>query len=52
VTEATHDADSRNIDDPSRLADEARENVEKVATELRTSRVPIETEPRTVFRAS
>jgi hypothetical protein len=44
--------DERNIDDPSRLADEARENVEKAATELRSSRVPIETEPPTPFHVS
>jgi hypothetical protein len=43
--------DERNIDDPVRLADDARENLQKTATELRASRVPIETEPPTVFRA-
>jgi hypothetical protein len=43
--------DERNIDDPARLADEARENLQKAATELRASRLPIETEPPTVFRA-
>jgi hypothetical protein len=41
--------DERNIDDPARLADEARENLQKTATELRATRVPIETEPPTVF---
>jgi hypothetical protein len=43
--------DERNIDDPARLADEARENVQKAATDLRAQRIPIETEPPTVFRA-
>jgi hypothetical protein len=52
VAEATHETDARNVDDPSRLADEARENLVKSATELRASRVPIETEPPTPFRAS
>jgi len=52
VTEEKHTIDERNIDDPSRLADEARENLEKAAIELRASRVPIETEPPTVFRPS
>jgi hypothetical protein len=43
--------EERNIDDPVRLADEARENVQKAATELRAQRLPIETEPPTVFKA-
>jgi hypothetical protein len=43
--------DERNIDDPARLADEAREIVQKAATELRAQRIPIETEPPTTFRA-
>ncbi|HEV8656739.1 MAG TPA: hypothetical protein VGR85_14625 [Candidatus Limnocylindria bacterium] len=42
--------DTRPIDDPARLADEARATVEKNATELRKQRVPIATEPPTVFR--
>jgi hypothetical protein len=42
--------EERNIDDPARLADEARDNVQKAATELRAQRVPIETEPPTVFK--
>jgi len=42
--------DERNIDDPARLADEAREIVQKAATELRAQRIPIETEPPTIFR--
>jgi hypothetical protein len=43
--------DERNIDDPARLADEAREIVQKAATELRAQRIPIETEPPTIFKA-
>ena len=42
--------DERDIDDPARLADEARDIVQKAATELRAQRLPIETEPPTVFR--
>jgi hypothetical protein len=42
--------DARPIDDPARLADEARAAVEKNATELRKQRVPIATEPPTVYR--
>jgi hypothetical protein len=42
--------DTRPIDDPARLADEARATVEKNATEIRKQRVPIATEPPTVFR--
>jgi len=44
--------EERSIDDPVRLAEEARENAHKAATELRSQRVPIETEPPTVFRAA
>jgi len=43
--------DERNIDDPARLADEAREIVQKAATELRAQRIPIDTEPPTIFKA-
>lgn len=43
--------DERNIDDPARLADEARDIVQKAATELRAQRLPIDTEPPTVFKA-
>jgi len=42
--------DARPIDDPARLADEARATVEKNAAELRKQRVPIATEPPTVYR--
>jgi len=42
--------EERSLDDPARLAEEARENVQKAATELRAQRVPIETEPATVFK--
>ena len=40
----------RAIDDPVRLAAEAREQIEKQAKELRDARVPIEIEPPTVYR--
>jgi hypothetical protein len=42
--------DTRPIDDPARLADEARGIVEKNAAEIRKQRVPIVTEPPTVYR--
>jgi hypothetical protein len=42
--------EARPIDDPARLADEARATVEKNATELRKQRVPIATEPPTAYR--
>jgi hypothetical protein len=42
--------DTRPFDDPARLADEARVAIEKNASEIRKQRVPIATEPPTVFR--
>jgi hypothetical protein len=42
--------DTRPIDDRARLADEARAIVEKNATEIHKQRVPIATEPPTVYR--
>ena len=43
-------ADTRDKDDPARLADEAREQVQRLARELRGTKVPIETEPPAIFR--
>jgi len=37
-------------DDPAVLAQQAREAIEKSAAELRKQRVPIATEPPTVYR--
>ena len=42
--------EERNIDDPARLADETREIVQKAATDLRAQRIPIDTEPPTIFK--
>jgi hypothetical protein len=42
--------DTRHIDDPARLGEEARAIVEKNATEIRKQRVPIATEPPTAYR--
>jgi len=39
-----------NPDDPELLATQAREAIEKSAAELRKQRVPIATEPPTVYR--
>jgi hypothetical protein len=39
-----------NQDDPDLLATQAREAIEKSAAELRKQRVPIATEPPTVYR--
>lgn len=44
-------ADARDADDPSRLADEARAQREKMAAELRSTPLPIATEPATTYRA-
>jgi hypothetical protein len=43
-------SETRDIDDRSRLAEEARTHIEKQAADLRAAKVPIETEPLTVFR--
>ena len=40
----------KNLDDPALLATQAREAVDKNAAELRKVRVPIATEPPTVYR--
>jgi hypothetical protein len=42
--------DTRDIDDPARLADEAREQREKMAAELRAAPLRIEVEPATIYR--
>jgi hypothetical protein len=42
--------DTRDRDDPARLADEARAAVEKQSADLRAATVPIATEPPTVYR--
>jgi hypothetical protein len=47
---ASTQEDTRPVDDPARLADETRAIVEKNATEIRKQRIPIATEPPTVFR--
>ncbi len=41
--------EERNIDDPTLLAEQARENIEKTAADVRAQTVPIEMEPPTVF---
>lgn len=46
----TPPTDTRDIDDPARLADEAREQREKMAAELRGASLPIEVEPATIYR--
>ena len=40
----------KDINDPELLAQQAREAIEKSAADLRKTRVPIETEPPTVYR--
>jgi hypothetical protein len=42
--------DARPVDDPTRLAEEARAIVDKNATEIREKRVPIATEPPATYR--
>lgn len=42
--------ETRDLNDPRRLEDETRAQVEKQAAELRAAKVPPETEPPTVYR--
>jgi hypothetical protein len=42
--------DERDKDDPGRLAEEACAQVERQTAELRKAKVPIETEPPSVYR--
>lgn len=42
--------DARDIDDPTRLVEEAAAQREKMAAELRSAELPIETEPATIYR--
>ncbi len=44
------DEDARDKDDPERLAEEAKAQVEKQAADIRAAKVPIEIEPPTSFR--
>ena len=43
-------AETRDKDDPELLAEQAREQVAKLAAELRAAKVPIETEPPPSYR--
>jgi hypothetical protein len=47
---ARPEAERGDRDDPEVLATQAREGIEKSAAELRKQRVPIATEPPTVYR--
>lgn len=47
---STPPPDTRDIDDPARLADEARDQREKMAAELRSASLQIEVEPATIYR--
>jgi hypothetical protein len=40
----------RDKDDPTLLAEQAREQIAKQAADLRTEKVPIETEPPATYR--
>jgi hypothetical protein len=42
--------DTRDRDDPTLLAEQAREQIQKLAADLRATKVPIETEPPTTYR--
>ena len=48
---STPSPDTRDIDDPARLVEEAAAQREKTAAELRVAPLPIETEPATTYRA-
>jgi hypothetical protein len=43
-------AETRDRDDPTLLAEQAREQIAKLAAELRASKVPMETEPPGSYR--
>lgn len=47
---ADQENDTRDVDDPARLAEEARAQADKMAAALRAAKAPIETEPPTVYR--
>lgn len=42
--------DPRDLDDPERLAEEARDQREKMANELRAAPLRIDVEPATIYR--
>ena len=42
--------ETRDKDDPALLAEQARDQVAKLAAELRAAKVPIETEPPSSYR--
>jgi len=42
--------DTRDIDDPQRLAEEARDQREKMSSELRAASLRIDVEPATTYR--
>jgi hypothetical protein len=42
--------DLRDRDDKERIADEAKQQVERMSAELRKAKVPIETEPPAAYR--
>jgi hypothetical protein len=42
--------DTRDRDDPSLLAEQAREQIKKLAADLRATKVPMETEPPSAYR--
>ena len=43
-------SETRDLNDPARLADEAKAQMEKQAADLRAAKVPTPTEPPTVYR--
>ena len=49
-TAASRPTDTRDIDDPERLAEEARDQREKMAAELRAASLRIDIEPATTYR--
>ena len=50
MSQETKAPDARDPDDPQRLAEEAAEQIRRLAAELRGTKVPIETEPPTIYR--
>jgi len=46
----TKPPETRDRDDPTLLAEQAQEQIRKLAADLRATKVPIETEPPSMYR--
>jgi hypothetical protein len=50
MTNEAKGPETRDRDDPTLLAEQAREQIQKLASELRSANVPRETEPPATYR--